>query len=55
MNENYVHEEAKCKFKAGNSCYYLIQTLLCKNLKIKIRVYKTIILPVVLKYHGYVS
>ena len=43
----------KCRLKAGNSCYYSVQTLLSsrlhsKNLKIKIRVYKTIILPVVL-------
>ena len=41
----------KCRLKAGNSFYYLFQTLLpsrllSKNLKIKID--KTIILPVVL-------
>ena len=45
------HKEIICRFKAGNSCYYSGQTvvpslLLCKNLKIKI--HKTIILPVVL-------
>ena len=47
-NLNTMHEEIKCRLKAGNSCYYSIQTsrLLSKNLKIKI--YKTIILPVVL-------
>ena len=50
-NQNYIHEEIKCRLKAGNSCYYSVQTLLpsrllSKNLKIKI--YKTIILPVVL-------
>ena len=50
-NQNYIQEEIKCRLKAGNSCYFSVQTLfssrlLSKNLKIKI--YKTIILPVVL-------
>ena len=50
-NQNSIQEEIKCRVKAGNSCYYSVQTLfsfrlLSKNLKIKI--YKTIILPVVL-------
>ena len=50
-NQNSIQEEIKCRLKAGNSCYYSVQTLLSsrplsKNLKIKI--YKTIILPVVL-------
>ena len=50
-NRNSVQEEIKCRLKAGNSCHYSVQTLLfsqllSKNLKIKI--YKTIILPVVL-------
>ena len=50
-NKNSIHEEIKCRLKTGNSCHYLVQTvssswLLSKNLKIKI--YKTIILPVVL-------
>ena len=26
-NQNYVHEEIKCGLKAGNSCFYPIQTL----------------------------
>ena len=44
-------EELKCRLNAGNSCHYSVQTLLfsrfiSKNLKIKI--YKTIILSVVL-------
>ena len=52
-NQNSIQGEIKCRLKAGNSCYYSVQTilssqLLSKNLKIKI--YKTIILPVVL--HG---
>ena len=50
-NQNSIQEEIKCRVKAGNSCYYSVQTLLSyrllsKNLKIKI--YKTIILPAVL-------
>ena len=50
-NQNFIQEEIKCRLKAGNSCYYSVQTLLSsrflsKNFKIKI--YKTIILPVVL-------
>jgi len=50
-NQNSIQEEIKYRLKAGNSCYYSVQTLLSyrllsKNLKIKI--YKTIILPVVL-------
>ena len=50
-NQNSIHEEIKCRLKAGNSCYYSVQTLLpsrllSKNLKIKI--HNTIILPVVL-------
>ena len=50
-NQNSIREEIKSRFKTGNSCYYSIQTLFfsrlfSKNLKIKI--YKTIILSVVL-------
>ena len=50
-NQNSIQEEIKCRLKAGNSRYYSVQTLssfrlLSKNLKIKI--YKTMILPVVL-------
>ena len=38
-NQNSVQEEIKCRLKAGNSCYYSVQTLLSsrlysKNLKI---------------------
>ena len=53
-NQSSIQEEIKCRLKAGNSCYYSVQTLLSspllsKNLKIKI--YKTIILQAVL--YGY--
>ena len=47
-NQNSIQEEIKCGLKAGNSCYYSVQTflssrLLSKNLKIKICKYKKII------------
>ena len=51
INQNDIHEEIKCKFTAGNSYYYSIQTLLSSLLlsnNSKIKIYKTIILPVVL-------
>ena len=50
-NQNYIQEEIKCRLKAGNSCYYSVQTLLSSGLlskNLKIKIYKTIILPVVL-------
>ena len=50
-NQNLILEEIKSRLKSGNACYHLVQnffssSLLSKNLKIKI--YRTIILPVVL-------
>ena len=50
-NQNSIHGEIKSRLKAGNACYHSVQkllssSLLSKNLKIKI--YRTIILPVVL-------
>jgi hypothetical protein len=50
-NQNDIHEENKSRLNSGNACYYSVQNLLSsllisKNLKIKI--YKTVILPVVL-------
>ena len=50
-NQNSIQEEIKSRLKSGNACYYSVQNvlssrLLSKNLKIKI--YRTIILPVVL-------
>ena len=53
-NKNSIHEEMKSRLKSGNVCYQSGQnssssSLLTKNVKIKI--YRTIILPVVL--YGY--
>ena len=50
-NQNSIQEEIKSRLNSGNACYHLAQNLfsssfLSKNLKIKI--YRTIILPVVL-------
>ena len=49
-DQNSIQEEIKSRLKLGNACYYSVQNhlssrLLSKNLKIKI--YRTIILPVV--------
>ena len=49
-DQNFIQEEIKSRLKLGNACYYSVQNLLStrllsKNLKIKI--YRTIILPVV--------
>ena len=51
--KNSIQEEIKFRLKAGNSCYCTVQTFLSsrhlsKNVRIKI--YKTILLPVVLYY-----
>jgi hypothetical protein len=52
MNQNSIHEEIKCRLQAGNACYYLLQnllssSLLSKNKNIKVKIYRTIILPFV--------
>ena len=49
--QNSIQEEIKSKWKSGNACYYFVQNLLAfswlsKNIEIKI--YRNIILPVVL-------
>jgi hypothetical protein len=51
MNQNSFLEEIKSIFKSGNACYLLVQNLLCSTLlsrNVKIKIYRTIILPVVL-------
>jgi hypothetical protein len=50
-NQNLFQEEIKRRLNSGNACYYSVQNLLSFRLlskNIKIRIYKTIILPVVL-------
>jgi hypothetical protein len=51
INKNSIHEEIKSRLKLGNACYYSVQNLLSSSLlwkKLKIKLYRTIILPVVL-------
>jgi len=50
-NQNFIQEEIKSRLKSGNACYHLVQNLLsCRLLSknLKIEIYRTIILPVVL-------
>ena len=47
---NVCQEEIKSRLKLGNACYYSVQNLLSSSLlskKLKIKIYRTIILPVV--------
>jgi hypothetical protein len=50
-NQNLIQEEIKRRFNSGNVCYHSVQTLLSSRLlskNLRIRIYKTIIVPVVL-------
>jgi hypothetical protein len=50
-NQNLIQEEIKRRLNWGNACYHSVQNLLPSCLlskNIKIRIYKTIILPVVI-------
>jgi hypothetical protein len=50
-NQNSIQEEIKSRLKLGNVCYYSVQNLLSSRLlsrNLKIKIYRTIILPVVL-------
>jgi len=50
-NKNSIQEEIKSRLKLGSACYYLVQNLLSSSLlskKLKIKIYQTIILPIVL-------
>jgi hypothetical protein len=51
INQSLIQDEIKRRLNAGNACYHSVQNLLsCRLLykNIKIRIYKIIILPVVL-------
>jgi hypothetical protein len=53
-NKNFIQEEIKRRLNSGSARYHSVQTLLSSFLlskNVKIRIYKTIILPVVL--YGY--
>jgi hypothetical protein len=52
-NQNCIREESKSRLNSGNACYMSVQYLLCYGLlstNLKIKIYRTIILPVLL--HG---
>jgi hypothetical protein len=50
-DQNCIHEEIKSRINSGNACYHSVQSLLSSRLlsrNVKVKIYKTIILPVVL-------
>jgi hypothetical protein len=50
-DQNYILEEIKSRLKYGNACYYSVQNLLSSSLlskSLKVKIYRTITLPVVL-------
>ena len=50
-NQNSIQEETKSRRNSGNACYHSVQNLLSSSLlsnNLKIKIYRTIILPVVL-------
>jgi hypothetical protein len=51
INQHLIQEEIKRRLSSGKACYHSVQNLLSSRLlskNLKIRIYKTIILPVVL-------
>jgi hypothetical protein len=50
-DQNFMHEEIKGRLSSGNACCQSVQSLLSSRLlyrNAKVKIYKTIILPVVL-------
>jgi hypothetical protein len=50
-DQNHMHEDIKSRINSGNACYHFVQSLLSSRLlsrNLKVKIYKTIILPVVL-------
>ena len=50
-NQNSIQEEIKSTLRSGNACYHSVQSLLSSRLlskNVKIKIYRTIILPLVL-------
>jgi len=50
-NKNSIREEIKCRLRSGNACYHSVQNLFSFRLlsrKLKIKIYRTIMLPFVL-------
>jgi hypothetical protein len=49
-DQNCMYEEIKSRLNSGNACYHSVQSLLSSRLlsrNLKVKIYKTIILPVV--------
>jgi len=54
-NQNSIQDEIKCRLKLGYACYYSVHNLLSSSMlskTLKIKIYRTIILPVVLYGRG---
>jgi hypothetical protein len=52
--QNSIQKEIKSSLKSGNACFHLVQDVLSSSLLskyIKIKIYRTIILPVALYEH----
>jgi hypothetical protein len=50
-DQNYMHEEIKCRLNSANACCHSVQSLLSSRLlsrNLEVKIYKTRILPVVL-------
>jgi hypothetical protein len=50
-DQNCIHEEIRSRLNSGNACYHAVQNLLSSHLlsrRVKIKICKTIILPLVL-------
>ena len=51
INQNSVHNDIKSGLKSGNACYHSVQNILFSSLlskNVKIKIYRTIMLPIVL-------
>ena len=50
-NQDSIHEGITSRLKSGNACYHSVQNLLSSSLlskNVKVKIYRTMILPVVL-------
>jgi hypothetical protein len=50
-NQNYIRDEIKSRLNSGNACYYSVQNLFSSriiSINQRIKIYKTVILPIVL-------
>jgi hypothetical protein len=50
-DQNHMHDEMKSRLNSGNTCYHSVQSLLSSRLlsrSLKVKIYKSIILPVIL-------